>query len=117
MPEPVNIKLIKTDNLQNDSAIPQSSSSAIQDATFATIGMKSLDPTALLKNVGIVAIIKEIYDISKKAYDRAENINRASWQTSEDLRNYGGANFTPNSFNDTNDIFYNRIRGESVAYK
>jgi hypothetical protein len=119
MAETINIKLVRGDNIESgfreEPSVPDLLPQEPQSPDAVVKAGANGD--MLKKYVSLAAVATTAYKLAKLAYERSRAIALDDRQRLETLRNYGGSGFAANTFGDTFDIFGNRIRGESVAYK
>jgi uncharacterized membrane protein YebE (DUF533 family) len=115
----IEIKLIKDDSgvEEQGGMTPSIDESNIDGEGVAAGGILASKASGVLKFASIAALAKVAYDLAKKTYERVREIEMQARETTESLRNYGGAGFNANSFGDRFDVFGRRLQGESVAYK
>ena len=119
MAETINIKLTRNDGIESGFREEPSVPDLLpQEAPSPDAVVKSGATGDMMnKYASLAAVATMAYKLAKMAYERSRSIALDDRQRLETLRNYGGAGFSANTFGDTFDIFGNRIRGESVAYK
>lgn len=111
------VTLTKTEETQDEVTRDMPTSSNPESVSETMPSIKGINIGSIAKKGSASVMAMTALKLAKDAYKRINEINLNDRVINDKLRNYGGAGYSANSFDDRYNVFGKKTAGESVVYQ